>query len=245
MTERQAPAPSTPRAPQAPQAAPPHLTAEVDHLVVAATTLEQGVAWCEATLGATPGPGGKHALFGTHNRLLRIESPVYAQAYLEIIAIDPDAPRPTRPRWFGLDDAALQAQLATRGPRLLHVVARTSALDAHLAALVGAGIDAGEAIAASRQSAHGLLQWRIAVRRDGSLPFGGALPTLIEWSGAQHPTLAMDGSALQLQQLSLAGLPAGAMAALGLRGVEFVAQSGAALRAGFITARGLVTLESR
>jgi hypothetical protein len=44
----------------------------VDHLVVAADSLEQGVKWCEETLGVTPGPGGQHPLMGTHNRLLRV-----------------------------------------------------------------------------------------------------------------------------------------------------------------------------
>ena len=60
----------------------------VDHLVVAAATLAQGVAWCEATLGLTPGPGGKHPLMGTHNRLLKIATAAFPEAYLEIIAID-------------------------------------------------------------------------------------------------------------------------------------------------------------
>jgi hypothetical protein len=49
--------------------------ATVDHLVVIAHTLDQGVAWCEQTLGITPGPGGKHPLFGTHNRLFKIATP--------------------------------------------------------------------------------------------------------------------------------------------------------------------------
>ena len=62
--------------------------ASLDHLVIMATSLEQGVAWCEATLGATPGPGGEHPLMGTHNRLLKIASPGFAGAYLEIIAIN-------------------------------------------------------------------------------------------------------------------------------------------------------------
>ena len=91
------------------------MTTAVDHLVVAAATLEQGVAWCEARLGVTPGPGGRHVLFGTHNRLLKIATPVFSDAYLEIIAIDPEAPPQRRPRWFGLDDPALQQQLAAPG----------------------------------------------------------------------------------------------------------------------------------
>ena len=57
----------------------------LDHLVVAAATLAEGVAWCERTLGVTPGPGGRHPLFGTHNRLLKIESEAFALAYLDII----------------------------------------------------------------------------------------------------------------------------------------------------------------
>ena len=44
----------------------------VDHVVIAADTLERGVQWCEATLGVTPERGGEHALMGTHNRLLFI-----------------------------------------------------------------------------------------------------------------------------------------------------------------------------
>ena len=91
----------------------------VDHLVIGARTLAEGVAWCEATLGVVPGPGGRHPLMGTHNRLLKIAGAAYPDAYLEIIAIDPGAPAPARRRWFGLDEVDLRA-----GPRLLHVVAQ-------------------------------------------------------------------------------------------------------------------------
>ena len=35
----------------------------------------------------------------------------YPGSYLEIIAINPDAPDPGRSRWFDLDDAALQLSL--------------------------------------------------------------------------------------------------------------------------------------
>jgi len=67
----------------------------VDHLVVAAATLAQGVAWCEATLGFTPTAGGQHPLMSTHNRVFNIATTEYPLAYFEIIAIDPDAPPPT------------------------------------------------------------------------------------------------------------------------------------------------------
>ena len=52
----------------------------IDHLVVVAHTLEQGVQWCEATLGITPAPGGEHAQYGTHNRLFKIATPAHPLA---------------------------------------------------------------------------------------------------------------------------------------------------------------------
>ena len=128
-------------------------TVAVDHLVVAAATLEQGAAWCAATLGVAPAAGGRHALFGTHNRLLKIASLAFPEAYLEIIAIDPQAPPPGRPRWFGLDDPALQARLA-EAPRLIHLVARSATLAMHRRALIAAGQQPGDAVRASRETVH-------------------------------------------------------------------------------------------
>jgi len=155
----------------------------VDHLVVAAATLEEGVRWCEATLGVTPGPGGRHDLMGTHNRLFSVAGEGFANAYFEIIAIDPEAAPPGRARWFGLDRLDLSA-----GPRLVHWVARTRSLDAQLAALRELGVDGGRALAAHRDTPAGRLNWRIAVRDDGAPPEGGAVPALIEW-GERFPAL--------------------------------------------------------
>jgi len=168
------------------------MSMELDHLVVGAATLEEGVAWCERVLGATPGPGGKHALMSTHNRLLNISGPNHPRAYLEIIAIDPDAPPPGRARWFDLDQPALREALA-QGPGLIHWVSRVPNLDAALANWRGEGVDAGEAIAASR----GNLRWRIALREDGRRLRREALPVLIEW-GEAHPTDTMAASGVQL-----------------------------------------------
>lgn len=110
------------------------LQTQVDHLVVVADTLAQGARWCEATLGVAPGPGGKHALMGTHNRLLQIASASYPRTYLEIIAIDPGAPSPDHAHWFGMDNPALQAAVK-REPQLAHVVARTNDVAQACAAL--------------------------------------------------------------------------------------------------------------
>ncbi|MEO7853566.1 MAG: VOC family protein [Rubrivivax sp.] len=216
----------------------------IDHLVIAAATLDDGVQWCERTLGVTPGPGGKHPNMGTHNRLLALASPEFPQAYLEIIAIDPDAAAPARARWFGLDEPALREALQQR-PRLLHVVARTlrtTNIDTLLAALTAAGIGAGSPVATERTTAHGVLRWRIAGRPDGRLLFGGALPTLIEW-GDEHPTDRMAASALALRSVTLGGLPATVAQALDLATVKLSPQP-PALSVTLDTPLGAVTLRS-
>ncbi len=214
------------------------MSAQLDHLIVAASSLAQGVAWCEALLGVTPGPGGKHAFIGTHNRLLKITSASFAQAYLEIIAIDPEAPPPLRKRWFGLDD-----RHPDDAPALVHWVARTPTLEMTRAALRNLGHDPGEPRAASRDTPQGLLRWLITLREDGSMACGGALPTLIEWQGA-HPTDNMPASGLSLLQFEVSGVPAEVGAALAVPGVTLQKRPGAALRATLQTPHGIVILES-
>jgi hypothetical protein len=218
------------------------VTLAVDHLVVAAATLAQGVAWCEAKLGVTPGPGGTHVLFGTHNRLLKIATPAFPLAYLEIIAVDPAAPPQRRARWFGLDESALQQRLL-QSPCLIHAVARTETLGAMRRALLAAGLDAGEPVQASRDTPHGRLAWQILVRSDGRLLCGGALPTLIQWEG-MHPAARMPDAGLALQALTLNGVPATARELLQLRGVQVQSGLGPALVATLATPLGTVTLES-
>jgi hypothetical protein len=180
-------------------------SATIDHLVVAADTLEQGVRWCEAVLGVTPGPGGRHPSMGTHNRLLRLASAGDARqaqaAYLEIIAIDPQAPSPAHPRWFGLD-----ARRPGAPPQLVHWVLRVDALQAHLDAWRASGVDPGAVQSMSRSRPQDELRWRLTVPSDGQPGLAGALPALIEWD-SEHPTAAMPPSGVALQALHLAGVP--------------------------------------
>jgi hypothetical protein len=180
-------------------------TPAIDHLVIAASTLAEGVAWCEQTLGVIPGPGGAHPLFGTHNRLLRLHTETGQACYLEIIAIDPAAtPQRAAPlaRWFDLDHPALHKQLREQGPQLVHWVLRVPDIHATLANWQAQGLDRGPALTASRPTPQGLLQWRISVRGDGQRLMGGALPTLIEW-GDVHPCDAMPDSGLTLSAITL------------------------------------------
>ena len=213
---------------------------EVDHLVVAAASLEQGVGWCEATLGVTPGPGGKHLLMGTHNRVFSIASAAFPGTYLEIIAVDPEASPPLRRRWFGLDDVGLQQAIADT-PRLVHMVARSRMLDMHREGLVDVGIDPGVPLAMSRDTPQGRLSWQILVRDDGALQLGGALPTLIQWDGT-HPTEHMPPSGVELRGLQLGGLPPEVRQLLALQGVAYAPAP--ALRAVLSTPLGDVPLET-
>ena len=225
--------------------------ATLDHLVVLAPSLASGVAWAEATLGVTPGPGGEHPLMGTHNRLLRLSNGKGqpGAAYLEIIAINPAATptlQPPEHRWFDMDDPALRERVAQMGPQLVHWVARVPDLTAALLAWRALGIDRGEARAASRPTPGGLLQWQISLRPDGQRLFDGCLPTLIEW-GPHHPTTTMADSGLALQSLTLqhpqATLLQAACQAIGLD--EVLISAGAArLSAQLATPRGTLTLHS-
>ena len=226
------------------------MTAQVDHLVIAASTLADGVAWCERSLGVTPGPGGEHPSMGTHNRLFSIATAQYPTAYLEIIAINSEAFSTCihgEKRWFDFDQEVLQNSLRVNGPQLIHFVASTSSANAAIRALSQIGIDRGKLIQASRMTAQGLLSWKVSVRADGQRLLNGTLPTLIEW-GNVHPTHHMPASGVTLQSLT-ASLPntdqlRSAYAAIHLQGVG-VAQGQPNLIATLQTQRGLVTLESR
>lgn len=218
------------------------MTVALDHLVVAARTLDEGVRWCEATFGFVPQAGGKHPLMGTHNRVFSIASPRFERAYFEIIAIDGDAPPPGRPRWFDLDRPELQRALE-RGPQLVHWVLRCEDLDARLAELRRGGIDRGEAIAAERDTPQGLLRWRISVRADGRRLARGALPTLIQW-GERHAADALPASGVALESLHVAGLSEAAWACCAAPGVELAAGAARPLAAVLSTPRGRVDLQS-
>ncbi|SFA97916.1 Glyoxalase-like domain-containing protein [Poseidonocella pacifica] len=153
----------------------------LDHLVVAAETLEVGCDHVEAALGVRPGPGGLHARFGTHNRLLGLGEGLY----LEVIAIDPEAPEPSRPRWFGLDDFS-------GPPRLLTWVCATRDLEA-------APEEAGPPVEMER----GDLRWRMCVPPGGALPFDQCYPAILQWDGSDHPADRLDRSGLVLRRFTV------------------------------------------
>jgi hypothetical protein len=229
---------------------------QIDHLVVMAASLDQGVQWCEDTLGISPGPGGEHEKYGTHNRLFKIASPQFPLAYFEIIAINPEAVIPKRaqvPRWFDMDDAAVQKAVA-QGPRLIHFVSSTEDVKAARHLLRTQGIERGQVVQASRKSRKGTLNWQITVREDGERLFNGCLPTLIQWGKPEatdplrlHPRNSLPRSGVTLQGLTVSH-PSGAklQAAFDAIGLADIAiETGPAnLVASLQTPKGLVQLQS-
>jgi hypothetical protein len=164
----------------------------LDHLVVAARTLEEGGAWVRQRLGVVPVAGGKHAAMGTHNHLLGLDR----GQYLEVIAVDPAAPAPPRPRWFGLDSNAMRARLAA-GPALVHWVVRTDDLEGALA-------DYPEPVEILHFE-RGNFRWRMGVPRDGRIPCDGQCPTLIQWEEGPHPSETLPPSGCSLLEFHTAG----------------------------------------
>ncbi|MEZ5647903.1 MAG: VOC family protein [Alphaproteobacteria bacterium] len=151
----------------------------LDHIIIAALNIEEGVAYAENILGVSIPTGGRHLSMGTHNHLLRLGD----RLFLEVISPDPQARPLSRKRWFDLDNSRLRASL-TASPRIITWVARTISIADALASVVGS---AGPAIRVAR----GDLSWLISVPDDGSMPFDGAFPTLIEWPQIPHPASNM------------------------------------------------------
>jgi hypothetical protein len=196
---------------------------ELDHIAVAAANLEEGSDWVRQALAAVPGPGGRHAHFGTHNRLLGLEDGLY----LEVIAIDPDAPPLPHARWFDLD----RFQGA---PRIGNWICRTQDMTGAQAALPGIG--------AQVPLERGDLRWRMAVPENGQLPFDDCHPAIIQWDCAHHPAASLPPSGIALRRLIVRHPQADALAAR-LAGLSddqrVVFETGpAALRAEFDTPSG-------
>ena len=209
----------------------------LDHLVLAATTLADGIDYVASLTGVAPQPGGKHVAMGTHNALLRLGQRVY----LEIIAIDPQAAKPPRPRWFGLDGVALQSELTER-PRLIHWVARTADIESACA-------QCPVALGAVQPMARGDYRWRITIPEDGSLPARGLVPTLIQWDMPVHPADRLPASNVRLRGLAATHPePApirAALKALGLGDALSVTYDRETRLAAMLqTPRGIVTLSS-
>jgi Glyoxalase-like domain len=140
---------------------------------------------------------------GTHNHLLQLGDMVY----LEIVALDPEAAAPGRPRWFGLDDRKKVRSDWDEGRRLRGWVARTDAIDAIIAAhsdIFGAKVP----LPAVNSS------FDFAIPDDGSLPLDGAAPSIIDRRGKPRSMASMADLGARLRSFTLEHPDPAAVAAL-------------------------------
>jgi hypothetical protein len=161
----------------------------LDHLTIIAPSLAEGVEHVRTCLDIDIPYGTTHPEMGTHNHRLRLG----AEIYLEVIAIDPAAPRPVGPRWFGLDQHDEVRACWEQGKRLRAWVARTSDIDAVLSVhfeMFGGKTRIGQ-------------HTQLSLRADGALPLGGALPSLIDRAGRSPPSVNMTDHGAQLRNFTL------------------------------------------
>jgi len=175
----------------------------LDHLTVIAPTLAAGVEHVRSCLDLDVPFGQRHGYMGTHNHLLQLGDTVY----LEIVALDPEAPPPPRARWFGLDDRNAVATDWDAGRRLRGWVARTDGIDAALKGREGL-FGTKVSLPWSRPS------FDFAVPDDGSLPLGGAAPSLIDRRGKPRSMANIADLGARLNAFSLEHPEAEAIAAL-------------------------------
>lgn len=204
----------------------------LDHLVYAATDLEDAVAQFEAATGIRPAYGGRHAGRGTRNHLVRLGE----RSYLEIIGPDLDGPVPTGVGLpFGIEGLA--------GPSLLTWAVHPPDIAGAARASARVGAELGAPMWMKRQTPSGrTLEWRIA--SVVPLPFSGVTPFLIDWGDSTHPSSDPDLPGARLLSLSATHPdPAGPLEVLKALGLTLPVTSGASrLVAVLDTPRGLVTL---
>ena len=159
----------------------------IDHLVITAGSRRAGAKYLADVLGVEPIEGGEHVRMGTHNALVRLGESLY----IEAIAINPDAAKPTHPRWFGLDNLRHDA-----APRLATWVIRTTNIRR---AVEISRLPLGNIETMNR----GSFEWQITVPLDGELSFEGAAPALIEWNTSTHPTELIPASGCEILSLRI------------------------------------------
>src|SRR5262245_2309853 len=154
----------------------PSMLGRIDHLVYATPDLQLGIDAIEKQLGVKATPGGQHPGLGTRNALVALGP----TSYLEIIGPDPEQPKPSGPRRFGIDDL--------KAPRIVRWVVKSNELPAVEEKAAKAGVKLGPIASGSRKRPDGVvLSWRYTdpavVVADGLVPF------FIDWGTSPHPSL--------------------------------------------------------
>lgn len=152
----------------------------IDHLVYAAPSLDAGIEAMAERLGVTAAYGGQHTGIGTHNALLSLGG----NAYLEIIAPDPDQPPPGEPLPFGLGEL--------HEPGLAAWALAVTGIESRVESARDAGYDPGTVVPLTRALPEGgELSWRLTIRRPAA--GDGLVPFLIQWNPGPHPSVSSPG----------------------------------------------------
>ena len=167
------------------------MNSRIDHIVIGAANLISGTKILETKLSTKFSPGGKHMIMGTHNKLLKLQS----NMYLEVIADNPSADPPSRPRWFSLDESNIKKRIKN-SPRALCWVLEVDNLED---TVKNCGYNPGEILQLSRDE----LTWKVTVPSNGKLVENGILPVLIEWPSNQHPSKKLNNSKVSINNISL------------------------------------------
>jgi hypothetical protein len=165
---------------------------ELDHVLIAVPDLDAAAGELEARHGLASVEGGRHAGWGTANRIVPL-----GETYLELITVvdESEAAGSAFGRWVA-------AGVRSAPGRPLGWVARTNRLD-DVAERLGLTVSAG-----SRAERDGrVLRWRLAgVEEAAAEP---ALPFFVEWGeGTPRPgrtPVAHPAGAVRIERLELAG----------------------------------------
>lgn len=205
----------------------------LDHLLLGAADLDQGIAWVEKLAGVRAAVGGSHPGRGTRNALASLGG----GRYLEIIAPDPQQTAYN----FHLDLRKLGE------PRLITWAALTTDITATARRARGAGLQFFGPADGSRARPDGrLLRWKtLGVQTEFGAQGVEPVPFFIEWAGdSPHPSQdSPRGCELRSFELEHPE-PAGVIAVLRKLGIEAKVRGAkeAGLRATLKTPKGEVVL---
>ena len=156
----------------------------LDHVVLAAETLEEGENYVQGRLGVDLEAGGEHSLFGTHNRLLGL-----GDCYFEVIARNPSAAPAKRSLWFDLERFS-------GPPRVITWVCQTSDM---VRALSELPYNPGPVKTVTRED----LIWDLTIAEDGRLAMDGTAPSIIDWKSILSPTHRLPDVGCRLKHMTV------------------------------------------
>lgn len=184
----------------------------IDHLIFAAPTLEEGIDKIENLLGIRPVIGGQHQGRGTHNALLALED-----IYFEVIAPDPLQPDVARPLWMKTDQA-MQPHLwtwAAGHPNLLELEKKANQHQ----------IPIGEVRSGTRTQPNGnVLKWQLTepILDNES----GIMPFFLNWGDTVHPSKTLPQAGKILSFKAIHPTPSTVMDQLQKLGINLVVEKG-------------------